>query len=190
MSRVHALVLSLGLLLPACNGPQGPIGINGDPGKDGAQGDAGPPGPQGPAGPQGDAGPAGPPGTPGEPGLSVITRNNKQFSLAAVYCGSSVPLTGNVGGYAGAKALCEATCAASPSAHLCDAAEVVRTAQLGVTIPAPGWYATGVYSAPGTSPMTDCDGFTSAGASVLGPLGAAVPGSDACSVAHPLLCCD
>ena len=184
MSRVHALVLVLGLLLPACNGPQGPIGINGDPGKDGAQGDAGPPGPPGP---QGDAGP---PGPPGEPGPSVITRNNKQYSLAAVYCGASVPLTGNVGGYAGAKALCEAACAASPSAHLCDAAEVVRTAQLGVAVPEPGWYATGVYGAPGAGPMTDCDGFTSASASVLGPLGAAVPGSDVCSVAHPLLCCD
>jgi len=57
-----SVILSFGLLLAACAGPEGPAGPAGPAGAEGPAGPAGPAGPEGPAGPQGEAGPAGPAG--------------------------------------------------------------------------------------------------------------------------------
>lgn len=58
-----------------------------------------------------------------------------------VVCGLTSAQTGNLGGWAGARALCETACA-SPTAHLCDASEVARSYQYGASLPAGGaWIA-------------------------------------------------
>lgn len=174
---------------PGTDGQTGAPGVDGQPGAQGPQGEPGAVGPVGPTGPAGPVGPTGPAGPKGDPGPSVIAKNNKQYSLAATYCGATASLPGNIGGYSAAKALCETACG-SASAHFCDAAEVVRTNQLAITIPAPGWYASGIYGLRGPNPVTDCDGFTNSSASLIGLWGAASPSYDYCNVSHPLLCCD
>ena len=82
MKLTLATVVSLGLLMAACSGPQGPQGQAGPPGPAGQKGDAGPAGPAGPQGPQGvqgpqgQAGPVGPGGPAGSSAPRVVTSSN------------------------------------------------------------------------------------------------------------------
>jgi collagen triple helix repeat protein len=66
MKITLATVVSLGLLMAACSGPQGQQGQAGPPGPAGQKGEAGP---AGPAGQKGEAGPAGPAGPQGPQGV-------------------------------------------------------------------------------------------------------------------------
>jgi hypothetical protein len=106
--------------------------------------------------------------------------------------------TGNLGGYAGAKQLCETTCS-STTAHMCTSEELVRTSQLGVTIPTPtgvvpgSWYSAGIRQVASGNPV-DCAGWTndaSGTSSHDGPFwGLGQPQVTGCFNAAPVLCCD
>jgi hypothetical protein len=126
---------------------------------------------------------------------SVITVGNKQYSLNGVYCGQTAPVGGSIGGYPGAKVLCEQACGGSSSAHLCDAIEMVRTVQLGIPIAEEGRYASGLFTLypPNNYPVIDCNGFTTGSATHYGAVWDPVEGVatiDPCNVSKPILCCD
>jgi len=125
----------------------------------------------------------------------VITANNKQYSVNAVYCGQTAPVGGSIGGYAAAKTLCEQACSGSPSAHVCNTIELARTAQLGVPITSEGRLASGLFTLypPNNYAINDCNGFKSGNATVYGAAWDSVEGVATvytCNVSKPLLCCD
>jgi hypothetical protein len=127
----------------------------------------------------------------------VLTKSGHQYSMQATYCGKTAPTNGQItNGYAGAKSLCEslAACGASPSAHMCTAEELVRSAQLSVSIDS-GWYSTGVFTGPGLAQneyLLDCSGWTTNVDTLVGAVwdSAARPAGTSCKVSQPVLCCD
>ena len=75
---------------------------------------------------------------PGRP-VHTSPTTGMRSSLNGGFCGYSFPVTGVVTdgprtGWAAVKTICEATCA-SPLAHICTTAEIVRTVSAGGTIP-------------------------------------------------------
>jgi len=58
------------------------------------------------------------------------------YSAGGVYCGETANLTGDVGGYAGAKAQCGGVCKleglSRSTAHMCTGDETVRTTAIGL----------------------------------------------------------
>ena len=121
----------------------------------------------------------------------VRVAGSKRISLNAIHCGvTSTTFTGALGGYPGAKAACESRCGSS-SAHMCTPDEMVRTAQLGATMPsAEGWIAGGVNTS-GSATQSDCGGFTLATAGLDGlTFTGTAPGRVDCSASLPILCCD
>jgi hypothetical protein len=184
--------VAMAALLLACNGSEyGPPGEKGDPG---------PPGSMGSPGVKGDPGPTGPPGPPGlgpEAGASrpILTKNGRQYSLDATYCGSTTATIGtfNSGthqGYLAAKDLCEsvADCNQSPSAHMCTSEEIVRSMQVADVVPW-GWYSTGTRASLAVAPIDDCHSWSDNGTGA-GAWWAGFAGSEPCSVPEPILCCD
>jgi len=125
-------------------------------------------------------------------GLGIVTKNGKQYSLGATYCGQTTGVTngfikdGAIGyGYFAAKAKCEVVsdCGMSLSAHMCTGEELIRSQALGMTI-ARGWYSNGTY---------DCSGWTTTiniSNSPGGSVWSGVPNTDSCSNANAILCCD
>jgi hypothetical protein len=114
------------------------------------------------------------------------------YSAQAIYCEASMPVTGDVGGYQGAKALCEDTCG-SASAHVCTADELLRSLGLGVELPSVTNYrfATGITWGGTAGQQADCRAFSQA----TEAYGGAVWSVDhfditGCSTAYPMLCCD
>jgi hypothetical protein len=58
-----------------------------------------------------------------------------------VFCGPTAAQTGNMGGWAAARALCVTACG-SPTAHVCDAGEIAQSWQFGAATPGAGaWVA-------------------------------------------------
>jgi hypothetical protein len=116
---------------------------------------------------------------------------------ATKYCGAtSTTFTGNLGGYPGGKAKCEAACN-SPSAHECNAEEIVRTTAAGGPVPAAGWMATGTFENIAGFGVNDCEAYTNNGAGTNGSYctraTAAQTGSPSvagCYKRNPLLSCD
>jgi hypothetical protein len=142
-------------------------------------------------------------GEAGAPARWIVSRGGKSYSLGATYCGVT-PMTmgaltdaGSVAGYAAAKAMCESESACgspAPSAHMCTAEDLTRTAQLGGTIPQ-GWYSSGLYAGlPATSgPANDCEGWTTTLPSVAGPSWNSAVGEPTvtgCNLTLAILCCD
>jgi hypothetical protein len=121
--------------------------------------------------------------------------NGKSYSVGGSYCGATAAHDGNLGGYAGAKAMCETACA-SPSAHICDRDELLRRLSLGIRDMPRGWYQ-GQYGQ-----SDECLGFTySTDASYDGSLycgydNACTNGcrglncTGACNTSNAVLCCD
>jgi len=92
-------------------------------------------------------------------------------------CGLSEPTTGDLGGYTGAKALCEDVCG-SEAAHMCTGHEVSAFVQDGDLAGAFLW----------SSLLRDCRGWTSADVGDASP--ATVNGEPApCSVPTVVACC-
>jgi hypothetical protein len=138
-------------------------------------------------------------------GLNRATNGTVSSSVGAtLFCGVSAAKTtgafsiNGLTGYPAAKALCAAStgCSSSPTAHMCDAAELSRSAQLGVAIPT-GWYTSGVV-VPQASPnplINDCDGWISAASTFAGATWVAggtgtLPSADVCANPYSVLCCD
>lgn len=127
-------------------------------------------------------------------GPTVEARLNAiEASLASAFCGATtMTYTGAaVGGYAGAKAKCQARCA-STTAHLCRPDELVRTEENGIAVPV-GVYNSGVSVPGGMYLANDCYGWTRDTGTFVAPYWAGAehaPSYDSCSSAHALLCCD
>ena len=114
---------------------------------------------------------------------------NGTYSVNATLCGATAASsTGNLGGYSGAKAMCQTTCGSS-TAHMCLIDELVRSRATGKSL-TPGWYATGTVDYFGSS-LIDCLGYTDA-SQPLGPSFSTQFGFSysACNVSQPVLCCD
>ena len=126
------------------DGRAGANGLDGQPGRDGIDGREGPQGLQGIRGLPGLQGPRGLTGAQGQQGLVGLTGPkgdtgeqgpqglNGVSGGLSTWCGiSTQTYTGNIGGYTGAKLICEATCN-SPSAHMCNENEIQYSWQLGI----------------------------------------------------------
>lgn len=123
----------------------------------------------------------------------VVTKNGKQWSLGATYCGITGVTDGAAGGYATTKTLCEqpSTGCSSASAHVCTGEELVRSASSNIPLPPGGWYNRGERSIEGgAGAMDDCGGWTSNGGSTFGPFWSTTPSGAACNTTHPILCCE
>lgn len=130
----------------------------------------------------------------------VVTKNGKQWSLGATYCGITAATDGSAGGYATTKALCEQPTTGCPSAsgglgsssaHMCTAEELVRSASSGIPLPGAGWYNRGARVIEGpSSAMTDCAGWTSNSTNMSGALWSVTPSGATCNATYPILCCD
>src|SRR3954469_7233796 len=94
----------------------------------------------------------------------TIVKNGKSISIGGSYCGVSATTYngGEVGGYTGAKATCEAACATT-TAHMCDAAEINRSKQLGITMPDGPWVATFTSGNTAQDCISWTDGVTTGG---------------------------
>jgi hypothetical protein len=137
---------------------------------------------------------------------TAVTIGSVSYSVGATkYCGVGPTSTAGaisyngVTGYAGAKAMCQASlgCGMSPTAHMCTADELIRSSQLGAAPSATGWYAAGVYSEVTTTPVVepagDCDGWTTASGTALGAdweSGPSFAVYTSCSGSYPILCCN
>jgi hypothetical protein len=139
--------------------------------------------------------------------LTVITKGTTQYSVGAThYCGiGPVATNGDFAyngttGYAAAKAMCAASteCGMSPSAHMCDASEIVRSKALGDQLEH-GWYSGGLSytddSFGTTVKVRDCGDWTSSDSSSYAPAlggltGAAALSISNCGASNQVLCCD
>jgi hypothetical protein len=135
--------------------------------------------------------------------ITVITTDaGVSYSVGATtYCGTGP--TSTVGGisyngtgYAGAKALCQAStaCGSDPSAHMCTSEEIIRSSQLGISVPA-GWYSTSIWGVAG-SPLSaatnygDCNGWSVSDSGHFGSFWSPNPDTRPCSDSEPILCCN
>lgn len=119
-----------------------------------------------------------------------ITRNGKSISIGGAYCGAtSATYDGAaVGGYTGAKAKCEASCGTA-TAHMCDGADILRSEQLGITMPS------GVWISSYTASMTpvDCVSWTMNQTNTNGEVLNLSPPAFSmvtCDTSHAIACCD
>jgi len=126
---------------------------------------------------------------------------------ATMYCGAtSTSYTGAMGGYEGAKAACQTTCA-STTAHMCTSEELIRSQAVGAKLGAvTGWYASGVLwltTEPSGIITSDCGGsgtFVEAYTQTQSNDGAFVlrgalwqnggPNTDVCTDSYSIMCCD
>jgi hypothetical protein len=121
----------------------------------------------------------------------LMVADGGSYSLSAIFCGQTLPNnTGDLGGYASASQVCQTKC--GPAAHMCTTEEMVRSAQLGISVPNAGWYASGVQltgSAGNPVPTTDCQGFTSDSADYYGAVWDGFGQISACNNPEPIDCC-
>jgi len=124
----------------------------------------------------------------------VSTRNGKRYTVGATYCGKSAATTGGITsgqltGYAAAKAQCEAVCG-TDTAHLCGGDELTHSNAVGLAPPV-GWYSSPVPLVLQGEIYHDCTGFTSGdltyGSVWAGPYPSLI---QRCNSSNPLLCCD
>jgi hypothetical protein len=212
------LSLSTLVTLALCTACSGSSGTKGDTGPAGPAGPAGATGPAGAAGPAGAtglagaAGAAGATGAQGPAGLPIVTAGGSQISVNGIFCGTtgsttgaiSDPTGGSAKGYRAAKLACQqvAACGPSAAAHMCDSAEMVRSAQLGLfpTVAANTyyWFASGTfasYAFTGAN-IQDCQGWAHAASTVDGaawilqpPGGFIEPTILTCDTSAAVACC-
>ncbi|MDZ4726884.1 MAG: hypothetical protein SH817_12060 [Leptospira sp.] len=128
---------------------------------------------------------------------ATLTINGRiSSSTLGVYCGTtSATYTGNIGGYATAKSLCEAASVCNNvNAHMCSAHELTISRQLGISISGNTWFSSHAYWV-GADPVifvTDCEGWTSNSASIGGSFNnpSSTYGSwNYCSNSYRIACC-
>jgi hypothetical protein len=127
-------------------------------------------------------------------GATVTVNGRVSSSVLGVYCGATAGLvTGNMGGYTGAKALCETACS-NTNAHMCTAHELSISFQLGIPLPnVQLWYSTYVYASDIGLFTTDCFGWASSSSTPRGALRSTLsdnrPTDGDCSVSYQVACC-
>ena len=165
----------------------------GPPGPQGTMGNNGPVGATGPTGLAGAPGAAGAQGPTGAPGSGALSEDGVGFAGFTV-----ATMTGDLGGRAGAHALCQAEFAGG---HLCHQAEYLLTeslvtppangAWLGSSIRADGNLFNAVQPTAGRNGSSGCSSWTNGingnGLVVESDGGVAVM---SCSVARPVTCCN
>lgn len=108
------------------------------------------------------------------------------------YCGSTGAVTGAMGGFTGARALCQAVSACGTRGHMCTAHELSMSRTQGIVVPAVNaWYTTYTYK-NGTATQ-DCDSWTNAAGGIMGPVISAAqsgPSEAACNSSLPIVCCN
>jgi hypothetical protein len=121
-------------------------------------------------------------------GRMIVRSGGRQISVGGIYCGYTAGMTASLGGYAGAKALCQTVCG-DPAAHMCTGDEVERSAQLGGV--GFGWFSAGVATAvSGVSALADdCQGWTSSAATSYGHVFMDRPYAVPCSMTYGVACC-
>jgi hypothetical protein len=128
-------------------------------------------------------------------GKYVVTGPGGSYSVGATkFCAASaMSYTGSaVGGYVGAKKICESACNL-PTAHMCASEELIRSTAIGIDIPDNLWFSTGIHAqdiAAGVN-IRDCGGWQSSDTAQAGPVWKKVfPYGGRCNNAVPLSCCD
>lgn len=110
------------------------------------------------------------------------------------YCGrTGATYNGaGVGGYTGAKALCETACN-NTNAHMCTPHEISLSKQLGVAITTGSdlWMSTFMAATNISDLVGDCSGWQNSGATNHGAIHAmsGLPSKSACSTSLPIACC-
>lgn len=97
-------------------------------------------------------------------GRVVVSNESKSISVGALFCGAtSQTYTGNLGGLAAAKSVCETTCG-DPVAHMCTDEEIRRSTAIGISMnPSSYWaWAAGQAGEPTNYQNSDCNGWTEA----------------------------
>ena len=119
-------------------------------------------------------------------GSQFIDFAPQPYSTGAKYCSAtSGSFNGQLSfnssqGYRAGKQVCEQTCN-SAEAHMCTGEELVRSSQLGLSLPSSrSWYSDGT---------TDCSGWTSSTGSAPSWQNNAPLGPTACSTQLPIACC-
>lgn len=122
--------------------------------------------------------------------------DSEEIAVGGTFCGATDPRSASAGGYAGVKSICEIECL-SPTASLCTLDDVVRSAQLGITVP--GGRVTGdrsIFNNPeGTLAqhidINDCNGFSTTAANRASQAwSGSAPDLTTCDVSAAFLCCD
>ena len=128
--------------------------------------------------------------------LSAKETNDGGFAPNASYCGASASTTkGDMSGlsvtgsgYVKARTQCQLTCS-SPSAHFCDAHEIIHSAEIGASLPT-GWYASGLQHGI-ASVFNDCKGWTDGTNANVGAVWAVTSAAgNNCDATWPVLCCN
>ena len=100
---------------------------------------------------------------------------------------------GGLTGLPAARAICQTALNNSPTAHMCDASEMVRSMQLGIPIPGgvqTAWIASGARG-DFTNDVRDCQGYTNGSGTTGGATWAGLfPDQATCSLFFPIACCD
>ncbi|MDP1917384.1 MAG: hypothetical protein Q8L14_14180 [Myxococcales bacterium] len=140
----------------------------------------------------------------------VVSDAGVRSSIGGLWCGNSAPRNGKFGvapgpvGLRAAKAICQATCSNSLTAHMCSADEALRSWELGLE-PGIGWVKGlfgAIYSQGGAQVQSlDCEGWTQDmkmpnGYNYMGTTFEVPTGSTAringnfCDAQQAILCCD
>lgn len=131
----------------------------------------------------------------GDP-LTASSMNGNFNAIKArlgTYCGQTVATTGDVGGYAAAKALCVSACNNETTAHVCTGHELSVSLQLGEAVPTTNMrYSSYAFAFEGANNINDCDGWTNSSAGVHSmvtgnPL--RQPSYAVCSTSYSFACC-
>lgn len=128
-------------------------------------------------------------------GGMIVTSGGRSISVGGVYCGATAAMSGSLGGYTGAKALCETACGDS-AAHMCSTEEIVRSAQLMIGIGG-AWFAAGSSpifvggaSCTTTCSLNDCQGWTTSNTWSAGSTWSSTAANYmACNTSQPVACC-
>ncbi|MBP7282482.1 MAG: hypothetical protein KBA66_12955 [Leptospiraceae bacterium] len=96
-------------------------------------------------------------------GGNVVVNGRISSSVLGTFCGATAAsVTGNMGGFTGAKALCETACGNS-NAHMCTAHETLISLQLGISFPVGVFWITSPTTSANTDAL-DCNSWTSSSA--------------------------
>ncbi len=129
------------------------------------------------------------------------SHSGARISVKGIWCGESTATTtgriedlaAGVHGYEAARNICRSACGNSPTAHMCSAEEMVRSAQIGAVVGTNYyWVSAGVpIPAPGqptpTRPTGDCSGWRSSSSTEFGLVWFGA-GQDACAAGVPGPC--
>ncbi|MEM7182502.1 MAG: hypothetical protein AAF518_16430 [Spirochaetota bacterium] len=126
----------------------------------------------------------------------LAVNGNISSSILGTYCGKSATTYkgGEVGGYTGAKSICETTCG-DTNAHMCVGYEIIMSLQQGINVDSSVWVSEFHRNdKTETPPIHDCRGWTLSVSNEGGFVHTAPPGYTAteyetCDNSYSIACC-